>query len=87
MAAPSGDIFEEHLGVITALRENYMRRDDAMTVANINSLREQVAQLCRAREDEVKEAIKGAFVCLCGTRTRGCESHTQSSLCSWISHN
>jgi phage host-nuclease inhibitor protein Gam len=64
MAAPGGDVFEEHLGVIEALKENYMRRDDAMTVANINSLREQVAQLCRAREDEVKDAIKGTFLTL-----------------------
>jgi hypothetical protein len=62
MTAPGGDVFEEHLGVIEALKENYLRRDDAMTVANINSLREQVAQLCRAREDEVKDAIKGRFL-------------------------
>jgi phage host-nuclease inhibitor protein Gam len=61
MTAP-GDVFEEHLGVIEALKENYMRRDDAMTIANINMLREQVAQLCRAREDEVKEAIRGEFL-------------------------
>ena len=61
MAAPTGDVFEEHLGVIAALKENYLRREDAVTVTNINGLREQVAKLCRAREDEVKEVIRGAL--------------------------
>lgn len=54
----TGGVFDEHLGVIAALKDNYMRREDALAVANVNSLREDLSQLCHAREDEVKNAIK-----------------------------
>jgi len=64
MAAAAQDVFEEHLGVIAALKDNYTRRDDALTVANINNLKDEVAQLCMAREDDVKEVIKGEAACL-----------------------
>jgi hypothetical protein len=59
MATANCGVFEEHLGVIAALKENFLRREDAISVAQTNSLREEVAQLCRARESEVKDAIKG----------------------------
>jgi len=59
MAAAAQDVFEEHLGVIAALKDNYTRRDDAQTVANINNLKDEVAQLCSLREDQVRDAIKG----------------------------
>lgn len=59
MATTSCGVFEEHLGVIAALKENFLRREDAISVAQTNSLREEMAQLCRARESEVKEAIRG----------------------------
>ena len=61
MAAAAQDVFEEHLGVIAALKDNYTRKDDALTVADVNSLKEEVVRVCAAREDEVKEAIKGEF--------------------------
>lgn len=60
MALAAENVFEEHLGVIEALKDNYTRQDDAAAVAGVNGLREELAQLCAAREDEVKAAIRGA---------------------------
>ena len=61
MALAAENVFEEHLGVIEALKDNYTRQDDAAAVAGVNSLREELAQLCATREDEVKAAIRGAW--------------------------
>ena len=61
--AATADAFEEHLCVIAALKDSYMRRDDAASVEQINTMTEELAQLCTVREDEVKAAIKGARDC------------------------
>ena len=52
--------FQEHISVIGALRENYRRPDDAAAVASVVRSQQNAAAACSQREDEVKEAIKGA---------------------------
>lgn len=59
MATAVHDVFEEHLGVIAALNDNYTRRDDIVSVENVIALKEEIARICLAREEDVKEAIKG----------------------------
>jgi hypothetical protein len=59
MAAAQDALFDEHLGVIAALKDNYSRQDDAAMVGSILGLKEELAQLCAAREEAVKGAIKG----------------------------
>jgi kinetochore protein Spc24 len=53
------DVFEEHLGVIAALKDNYARKDDAHAVSSVLKLQEEISQLCCTREEQVKTAIKG----------------------------
>ncbi|GAB4819058.1 hypothetical protein N2152v2_006104 [Parachlorella kessleri] len=52
------DVFEEHVAVISALKENYARKDDASTVLGIVRAQEEIAQLCTCREEQVKQSIK-----------------------------
>lgn len=58
MAGLVQDIFEEHLSVITALKDNYARHDDAHSVATIKAIHNELAELCSVRETEVKKAIQ-----------------------------
>ncbi|PRW57531.1 kinetochore Spc24-like [Chlorella sorokiniana] len=50
--------FAEHLSVISALKDNYTRPDDAQAVASVVRSQQNAAAACSQREDEVKEAIK-----------------------------
>lgn len=59
MANPAQDVFSEHLGVISALRENYARGEDAAAVASLVRSQQEVAAACSGREERVQEAIKG----------------------------
>ncbi|KAL4452276.1 hypothetical protein ABPG75_007938 [Micractinium tetrahymenae] len=52
------EVFAEHLGVISALRENYMRTEDAVAVTGLVRAQQEVAAACSAREQQVKEVIK-----------------------------
>lgn len=60
MASAAQDVFDEHLGVISALRDNYARTEDASAVAGLVRAQQEVAAACSQREEQVKEAIKGA---------------------------
>lgn len=53
------EVFAEHLGVISALRDNYARTEDAAAVAGLVRTQQEVAAACSAREEQVKEVIKG----------------------------
>lgn len=59
--AQQQDVFEEHVGVIAALTENYTRRDDALTVEHIHNVKAELNRLCDAREIDAKDIIKGMF--------------------------
>jgi hypothetical protein len=59
MAGTAQDVFEEHLSVIAALRDNYARRDDVGSVSAIFKLQEELAALCSSREEQARSAIKG----------------------------
>lgn len=61
MAAAAQDVFSEHLGVIAALRDNYQRTEDAAAVAGLVRAQQEVAAACSAREEQVKQTIKGAL--------------------------
>jgi hypothetical protein len=61
MATAAQDVFTEHLGVISALRDNYARTEDATAVACLVRAQQEVAAACGQREDQVKETIKGAW--------------------------
>lgn len=61
MATAAQDVFTEHLGVISALRDNYARTEDATAVAGLVRAQQEVAAACVQREDQVKETIKGAW--------------------------
>ena len=63
------DVFTEHLGVISALRENYARTEDASAVAGVVRAQQEVAAACSEREQQVKEAIKGMYRGLPGRPT------------------
>ncbi|EFN55001.1 hypothetical protein CHLNCDRAFT_52771 [Chlorella variabilis] len=58
MASAAQDVFDEHLGVISALRDNYARTEDASAVAGLVRAQQEVAAACSQREEQVKEAIK-----------------------------
>lgn len=53
------EVFAEHLGVISALCDNYERTEDAAAVAGLVRAQHEVAAACTAREQQVKEVIKG----------------------------
>ena len=55
------DVFEEHVAVISALKDNYARKDDASTVLGIVRAQEEIAQLCTSREEQVKLSIKRRY--------------------------
>ena len=59
MATAAQDVFTEHLGVISALRDNYARTEDATAVASLVRGQQEVAAACEQREDQVKETIRG----------------------------
>lgn len=59
MAGLNQDVFEEHLSVIAALKENYAHGDDTDAVAEIKAIHGELAQLCQAREEEVEKIISG----------------------------
>lgn len=59
-AAQDG-VFAEHLSVIAALRDNYARAEDASAVAGLVRAQQDVAAACSQREEQVKDAIKGAW--------------------------
>ncbi len=53
------EVFGEHLGVISALCDNYARTEDAAAVAGLVRAQHEVAAACTAREEQVKEVIRG----------------------------
>jgi hypothetical protein len=53
------DVFNEHLGVIQALRDNYARNEDAAAVSSLVRAQQEVSAACSQREKQVKETIKG----------------------------
>ena len=55
------DVFDEHLSVISALRDNYARKEDVNAVAAVGSMQAEIAQLCSGREEDVKQAIRGEW--------------------------
>ena len=59
MAQLATDVFDEHLSVIAALRDNYVRKDDAAAVLGIQRVQQEIAQLCSGREEHVKQSIRG----------------------------
>jgi hypothetical protein len=59
MTSAAQDVFQEHLSVISALRDNYARTEDANAVAGLVRAQREVAASCKQREDQVKESIKG----------------------------
>ncbi|KAL6779548.1 hypothetical protein ACKKBG_A12720 [Auxenochlorella protothecoides x Auxenochlorella symbiontica] len=54
----TGDVFDEHLGVIAALRDNYARHDDTDTIRELLGIQEELEGLLSSREDTVKQAIQ-----------------------------
>lgn len=52
------DVFNEHLGVIQALRDNYARNEDAAAVATLVKTQQELSAACSQREKHVKETIK-----------------------------
>lgn len=48
--------------MLAALKDNYVKRDDAMRVAEVVTLKQEVQKLCVAREGEVNEAIRGELL-------------------------
>lgn len=78
MSTAAQDVFSEHLGVISALRDNYQRTEDAVAVAGVVRAQQEVAAACSAREKQVKETIKGASGMHGGVgRTWPCRSWAQ----------
>lgn len=63
MAVAQQEVFEEHLGVIAALKDNYTRRDDEVTIQNLHDMKAELDHLCAAREDDAKSIIKGPVWC------------------------
>jgi hypothetical protein len=61
MALAAQDVFAEHLGVISALRDNYARTEDAAALAGLVAAQRESATACEEREQRVKEAIRGAW--------------------------
>ena len=59
MATAAHDVFTEHLGVISALRDNYARQEDASAVAGLVRAQQEAAAASTQREDQAKSAIKG----------------------------
>lgn len=57
----TGDVFDEHLGVIAALRDNYARHDDTDTIRELLGIQEELEGLLSSREDTVKQAIQGVL--------------------------
>lgn len=53
------DVFGEHLGVIGALSDNYARNEDAAALAGVVRTQQDVAAACEAREEQVKEIVRG----------------------------
>ena len=76
------DRFEEPLEVLEALKANYSAADDLEKVVAVHRLQEELAELCRVREDEVAGIVRSAasalqvFCCSLGTywplREPGC---------------
>lgn len=52
------EVFGEHLGVISALCDNYARTEDAAAVAGLVRAQHEVAAACTAREEQVAEVIR-----------------------------
>lgn len=98
MASAEAEPFAEHSGVMSALRDNYARPDDANAVAGLVRSQQEVAAACSQREDQVKEAIKGGLLSapanvLLGACHARCRPHFRlppglhSASCSYQQHH
>ena len=58
--APLPADVEDLLSSINSVKKGYANSKDPDTVHLINKLHEEITQLCRIREDEVKSVIRGA---------------------------
>ena len=66
--ASNHDVFEEHVGVIAALKENYTGTDDGMVIQAIHDVYDHIKDLRIQREGHVKDIIRGVFwfgLCCC----------------------
>ena len=55
----SGKVFEEHLGVISALKDNFTRQEDAETLRALIAVQAEIKERIHAHESEVQQAIQG----------------------------
>jgi len=60
--ASNHDVFEEHVGVIAALRENYSGTDDGMMIQAIHDVYDHIKDLRIQREGHVKDIIRGMWL-------------------------
>ena len=51
--------FDEHIKIMSALRDNYVRSDDASCVARIAQERSEIEQACSRKEANIASVIKG----------------------------
>ena len=60
-AMASGKVFEEHLGVISALKDNFTRQEDAETLRALIAVQAEIKERIHAHESEVQQAIQGTL--------------------------